>query len=167
MSRILFTCIVILFSCIKLYSQINNGKDFLDFAKTEFNSKKKILTQNKWSVINDNEKSIDEDGYNDIISVYEKKSNGSLYILSFDKKSHPKATINLYSTTIALPNEDTFNYWIANYEKLGYVFKKIKSIDAALFAIDIDKNLTIRAAIDIADDQSWIYLINIIIHEKK
>lgn len=167
MKRLLFVTLIALFACIKGNAQIKNEREFLNFAKTEFNSKNKFLLENSWTVITPRKETVDVKGIKTELSVYKKNYNGNLYKLSVEKSTYQGSTVDIFITTVILPNGTVFDTWVDNFETLGYVFKKVKNIQGKLFAGE--KGLMISAEIKNIDEapSNWVYVISIMTDKKK
>lgn len=166
MKQILSVTLIAFFVCIKGNAQIKNEREFLNFAKTEFNTKQKFLLQNNWSVITPRKVSVDETGIKNEFTIYKKSYNGKMYKIAIEKSSSSESTVDVFKTTVVL-NETIFDNWIENFEKLGYNFRKSKDVNGKLFAGE--KGLMIIAEIENIEESpsSWVYIISIMTDKKK
>jgi len=167
MKRIIFIILFTFFLCLKGNAQIKNEREFLNFAKTEFNSKQKFLLQNNWSVITPRKVSVDEKGIKNEFTIYKKSYNGKMYKLSIEKSSSQGSTVDVFMTTVILPNGTIFDTWIDGFETLGYNFIKAKDVNGKLFAGE--RGLMISAEIENIDETSsnWVYVISVMTDKKK
>lgn len=166
MRKIFLTAIAVL--CVYgLNAQIKNGVEFIDFCKTEFGTKPKFLTDNKWTLFIPKQVSTDSDGTKTESYGYKKTYNGGLYKLGIERLTSSGTKTQVLKTTLILPNGNVFDSWIDNLENSGYAFNKVKGEEGKLYAGRT--GLMITAEIQNIDQpsSSWIYVITVITDKRK
>lgn len=160
---ILTICLFTFFNTI--IGQTKNATDFLKFSKQNFTTKSSQLKTNGWELLQPTSNETDN-GIKTKLSFYGKEVSSKDYYIILKLLTSNESTLEVQSTQIKLPNGTEFDRWVAEFESMGYNFKKASDVKGHLFAGE--KGLMIKVGINNMDYavSEWSYEVSIIIDNK-
>ena len=106
---------------LSLFSQVNNEKEFVEFGTSSPKDQQAKMMQSGWQATQP--KTWTEDGTINEQHEYGKKINGVPFMLRILYKTD-KDFNQMKSTKVIFTDVTTYNSWVANLKKQGYIFKE-------------------------------------------
>lgn len=161
--------LLILTICLFAFSnsiigQTKNATDFLKFAKRDFTTKSSQLKTNSWELLQPTSSETDN-GIKTKMSFYGKEISNKDYYIILQSSSSNETTLKVEKTQIKLPNGTEFDNWVAEFENMGYNFRKISG---KTHLVSWEKGLMITVGINNMDKDvsEYSYEISIITDNK-
>ena len=151
-------------SCISI-GQTKNATDFLKFTKQNFSAKSLQLKTGSWKLIQPTTLET-KNAITTKTSCYGKEISNKEYYIILVFLNSTETNTKVEKTSIKLPNGTEFDKWIAEFENMGYEFKKVSGRKGHLFSGE--KGMMIDVGINNIDDveSEWSYEISIMIDNK-
>jgi hypothetical protein len=124
-----------------------------------------ILKTNNWKLLQPTSSEI-ESRTTTKMSFYGKEISSKDYYIILNLSSSKETTLKVEKTQIKLSNGTEFDKWVAEFESMGYNFKKVSGIKGHLFSGE--KGMMIKVGISNMDyaESEWSYEISIITDNK-
>jgi|GEM_PF-2964205 len=148
-----------------IIGQTKSATDFIKFAKQDFSTKSSQLKTNNWKLLQPTS-SETESRTTTKMSFYGKEISSKDYYIILNLSSSKETTLKVEKTQIKLSNGTEFDKWVAEFESMGYNFKKVSGIKGHLFSGE--KGMMIKVGINNMDyaESEWSYEISIITDNK-